>query len=246
MNVIVTEHTESGNCRFLAYIPSWWKNLPSLVRVGCTPPPPHIYHHVQTSGVRSSWEGRHTLPISPLTLYVLCGYSQEVIKKLCTITAVSRLRKQKRCQTSERYWFYHYFNHRVRIVVDMNRENVSALSAGAYFATLNVRVNRVKGGGRASPPPPQLGLVFLHDAMYTRKRSLPLCVHSVRITDRSTFFCIFFWRARVCRQLLRLFRPFMIFEGCLDSNPECCRSKLARYRLSHPSLFSNPSLCIYT
>ncbi len=29
---------------------------------------------------------------------------------------------------------------------------------------------------------------------------------------------------------------FMIFEGCLDSNPECCRSKLARYRLSHPSL----------
>jgi hypothetical protein len=25
----------------------------------------------------------------------------------------------------------------------------------------------------------------------------------------------------------------LIFEGCLDSNPECCRSKLARYRLSH-------------
>jgi hypothetical protein len=50
------------------------------------------------------------------------------------------------------------------------------------------------------------------------------------------FFCIFFWRARVCRPLLRLCRPFMIFEGCLDSNPECCRSKLARYRLSHHSL----------
>ncbi len=32
-----------------------------------------------------------------------------------------------------------------------------------------------------------------------------------------------------------LCRPFMIFEGCLDSNQECCRSKLARYRLSHPS-----------
>jgi hypothetical protein len=29
----------------------------------------------------------------------------------------------------------------------------------------------------------------------------------------------------------------MIFEGCLDSNPECCRRKLARYRLSHPSLY---------
>ncbi len=49
------------------------------------------------------------------------------------------------------------------------------------------------------------------------------------------FFCIFFWRARVCRPLLRLCRPFMIFEGCLDSNPEYCRNKLARYRLSHPS-----------
>jgi hypothetical protein len=50
------------------------------------------------------------------------------------------------------------------------------------------------------------------------------------------FFCLFFWRARVCRPLLRLCRPFMIFEGCLDSNPEYCCSKLARYRLSHPSL----------
>ncbi len=38
----------------------------------------------------------------------------------------------------------------------------------------------------------------------------------------------------MCRPLLCLCRPFMIFEGCLDSNPEYCRSKLARYRLSHP------------
>jgi hypothetical protein len=45
------------------------------------------------------------------------------------------------------------------------------------------------------------------------------------------FFFFFFLRARVCRPLLRLCRPFMIFEGCLDSNPEYCRSKLARYRL---------------
>jgi hypothetical protein len=52
------------------------------------------------------------------------------------------------------------------------------------------------------------------------------------------FFLYIFWGARVCRQLLRLYRPFMIFEGCLDSNPECCRSKLARYRLSHPSLYN--------
>ncbi len=56
-------------------------------------------------------------------------------------------------------------------------------------------------------------------------------------------FCIFFWWARESRPLLRLCRPFMIFERCLYSNPECCRSKLARYRLSHPSLYvSYPSL----
>ncbi len=42
------------------------------------------------------------------------------------------------------------------------------------------------------------------------------------------FFCIFFWRARVCRPLLRLCRPFMIFEGCLDSNPEYCNYNFAR------------------
>ncbi len=42
-----------------------------------------------------------------------------------------------------------------------------------------------------------------------------------------SFFVYFFWRARMCRPLLHLCRPFMIFEGCLDSNPEYCRSKLA-------------------
>ncbi len=44
-----------------------------------------------------------------------------------------------------------------------------------------------------------------------------------------------FWRAGVCRPLLCLCRPLMIFKGCLDSNPECCRSKLVRYRLNQPS-----------
>ncbi len=42
-----------------------------------------------------------------------------------------------------------------------------------------------------------------------------------------------------------LCRPFMIFEGCLDSNPEYCSSKLLLYRLSHPSLLlSHPSLLL--
>ncbi len=37
---ILTEYTQSGNYRFLAYIPSWWKNQPRLVRVGSARPPP--------------------------------------------------------------------------------------------------------------------------------------------------------------------------------------------------------------
>ncbi len=35
--VAISEYTLSGDCRFLAYIPSWWKNQPWLVRVGPTP-----------------------------------------------------------------------------------------------------------------------------------------------------------------------------------------------------------------
>ncbi len=45
----------------------------------------------------------------------------------------------------------------------------------------------------------------------------------------------FFWQARMCWPLLCLCGPFCIFERCLDSNPESCRSKQARYQLSHPS-----------
>jgi hypothetical protein len=39
----------------------------------------------------------------------------------------------------------------------------------------------------------------------------------------------------VCCPLLWLCRPFRYFERCLDSNPESCRSKQARYQFSHPS-----------
>ncbi len=42
-------------------------------------------------------------------------------------------------------------------------------------------------------------------------------------------------RARVCWLLRCLCRPFMIFEGWVYSNSECCRSKRARYQLNHPS-----------
>ncbi len=36
----ITEYTQNGDCRFLAYIPSWWKNQPWLVGVGGARPPP--------------------------------------------------------------------------------------------------------------------------------------------------------------------------------------------------------------
>jgi hypothetical protein len=52
---VITEYTESGNRRILAYIPSW-KNHPWLVRVwGCTPTTFHsVYPHVQSCIVRSN------------------------------------------------------------------------------------------------------------------------------------------------------------------------------------------------
>jgi hypothetical protein len=52
----------------------WWKNQPSLVRVGvvCPMPTPfhYIYHRVQSFYVCPSWEGRYTPPISNLPLYM--------------------------------------------------------------------------------------------------------------------------------------------------------------------------------
>ncbi len=41
---------------------------------------------------------------------------------------------------------------------------------------------------------------------------------------------------------LLMCRPFCMFERCLDSNPESCLTKQARYQLSHPSpMISHPS-----
>jgi hypothetical protein len=66
------------------------KNLPSLVRWGVHAHPVHyIYHHAQSCGVRSSWEGRYSPPISTLPLYVLCGIkfqaSFEIFRAFLTI-----------------------------------------------------------------------------------------------------------------------------------------------------------------
>jgi hypothetical protein len=50
------------------------------------------------------------------------------------------------------------------------------------------------------------------------------------------FFCIFFWRATVCRPHLCLCRPFMIFEGCLDrSQSAAVASWRATDLATHPS-----------
>ncbi len=55
--------------------PAWWG-------WGYTPSPfPFSYHHEQSCGVRSSWEGRYTPSISPLPLYVLCGCAITEVKK---------------------------------------------------------------------------------------------------------------------------------------------------------------------
>jgi hypothetical protein len=72
------------------------------------------------------------------------------------------------------------------------------------------------------------------------------CYLFVRFDNRFYSFLGIFWRARVCRPFLCFCRPICIFESCLDSNPESCRSKQASYQLSHPSPFIYPLGCIYT
>ncbi len=51
-----------------------------MVRLGGARPPPFtlqcIYHHVQSCGVRSNWEGRCTPPISTVPRYALCEFNQ--------------------------------------------------------------------------------------------------------------------------------------------------------------------------
>jgi hypothetical protein len=63
-------------------------------------------------------------------------------------------------------------------------------------------------------------------------RIFQLCPCSTDKLDRTVtcYFKYFFWRARVC-----FCRPFCIFERCLDSNPDSCRSKQVCYQLIHPS-----------
>jgi hypothetical protein len=68
------EYTQSGNGHFLAYIPSWWWNQPSLVRMEGARPPLFTKSTITYKVVvvyAPAERGRYTPLISPLPLYVL-------------------------------------------------------------------------------------------------------------------------------------------------------------------------------
>ncbi len=73
--------------------------------------------------------------------------------------------------------------------------------------------------------------VFWFEAGLYRPAAAPARLHWTKSTKQIIH--LVYW------PLLCLCRPFCIFERCLDSNPESCRSKQARYQLSHPT----PTFC---
>ncbi len=55
---------------------------------------------------------------------------------------------------------------------------MSAFSAEAYTTTVLMMVDRVKGGGCATPPPlTRLGWIYHHEGMYARKLPLPVYLY---------------------------------------------------------------------
>ncbi len=91
--------------------------------------------------------------------------------------------------------------------------------------------------------PTGTGLIIpVKDLMPVSCRIIAYLFFLLSFAANTEVFCIFFWRARVCWLLHCLCRPLCIIERCLDTNPESCRSKQARYQLSHPSpSLSQPS-----
>jgi hypothetical protein len=81
--------------------------------------------------------------------------------------------------------FFHHWNHRVHIGERWNRGSVSALSAGAYTATLFCTWLYVIGWKGVGVHPSTLtsqGWFYHHDGMYARSRQSLLCVYSVTET----------------------------------------------------------------
>ncbi len=70
----ITEYTQNGDCRFLACIPSRWKNQPWLVRVGGARPPPFGLLPSRTKlQCTLLLRGQIHFLYFHSTLYVLCG-----------------------------------------------------------------------------------------------------------------------------------------------------------------------------
>jgi hypothetical protein len=66
-----------------------------------------------------------------------------------------------------------------------NRVSLSAVSVGVYTGTMYVMVKIEWKGVGVHPHPHQPGLIFPSmDCTYARKRPLPLCVYSVRWTQK--------------------------------------------------------------
>ena len=69
-------------------------------------------HHVQSCGVRSSWEGRHTHPISTLPLYVLfasyhhteCKYTQYGVPEILETVYWERRKALDRRQCRRKHY----------------------------------------------------------------------------------------------------------------------------------------------
>jgi hypothetical protein len=80
-----TEYTQSGNGNFLAYIPSLWKNHPSLVRVGgARPKPLSLYLPSRTKlwctlQLRKQIQIQYTPQFLLCKLYVLCGEKYQAV-----------------------------------------------------------------------------------------------------------------------------------------------------------------------
>ncbi len=94
-----TEFTPSGNCPFLAYILSWWKIKPSLVRVGGALPPTFTISTITYKVVvYAPSETTDTLRLFLLYPYtVLWGYEARIFLSFlvhwllirCTVTSAS-------------------------------------------------------------------------------------------------------------------------------------------------------------
>ncbi len=96
-----------------------------------------------------------------------------------------------------------------------------------------------KGGGNILYSPAGEGV---GESQFRRLEKKPSTLSTLCCRrKRNTFFYffLFFGRLEWVGHSFSYVAHFMIFEGCLDSNPEYCRSMLARYRLSHPSQKEN-------